>query len=473
MHETINGLVASYGYTLLVVLVGLESFGIPLPGETALVTAGAFAALGRLNVAGVIIAAAAGAILGDNAGYWLGRKGGVALVHGYGRHVGLDEAKLARVQGFFERHGAKTVFIGRFVALLRSWAAALAGVACMPYHTFTLYNALGGITWATVFGALGYAFGRNLPVLERYVGQASLAVVLLGALVVVLWLGARWFREHRDELAARASATWRRVANEPRFADFRQRHAKLWTFVAARFARGEYLGLHLTIGLLVSVVALWLFGGITEDVIHHDPLTLLDFRLADWLRAHETPLGVRIAVAASLVGSPVAMAALAIAVALLLVRRRWWITLGGWLAAFAGGAVLDWLLKTIIQRPRPTGAAAFLHGVSFSFPSGHAMGSLIGFGMLAYIVLAYWPATRRHVALVIGLAVVLIVAIGFSRLYLGVHYFSDVVGGYAAGLVWLATCVSGVEVALRERKLSPWQVGLHPRASRDSMRSAT
>src|SRR5512138_2511837 len=108
MHETINGLVGSYGYALLVGLVGVESFGIPLPGETALVTAGAFAALGRLNLAGVIIAAAAGAVLGDNAGYWLGRKGGIAVVHRYGRHVGLDESKLARVQGFFEQHGAKT-----------------------------------------------------------------------------------------------------------------------------------------------------------------------------------------------------------------------------------------------------------------------------------------------------------------------------------------------------------------------------
>jgi len=468
MHETINGLVASYGYALLVVLVGLESFGIPLPGETALVTAGAFAALGRLNIAGVIIAAAAGAILGDNAGYWLGRKGGIALVHRYGRHVGLDDGKLARVQGFFERHGAKTVFIGRFIALLRSWAAALAGVACMPYHTFTLYNALGGLTWAALFGSLGYVFGRNLPRLERYIGQASLVVVLLGALVVLLWLGARWFREHRDEIAARVSAAWRRLANDPRFADFRQRHAKLWTFVAARFARGEYLGLHLTIGLLVSLAGLWLFGGITEDVIHHDPLTLLDLRLADWFRAHTTPVGVRVASILSLVGSPVAMAALAVAVALLLVRRRWWITLGGWLAAFAGGGVIDWMLKTIIRRPRPTGAAAFLHANSFSFPSGHALGSLIGFGMLAYIVLAYWPASRRHIALVVGVAFALILAIGLSRLYLGVHYFSDVAGGYAAGLVWLATCVSGIEVALRERKLSSWQVGVDQRVAEQS-----
>lgn len=191
MHETINHLVASYGYVLLIVLVGLESFGIPLPGETALVTAGAFAANGRLNIAFVIAAAAAGAILGDNAGYWLGRKGGIPLIRRYGRRVGLDDAKLARVQGFFDRHGAKTVFIGRFIALLRSWAAALAGVARMPYHTFTLYNALGGVTWAALFGTLGYVFGRNLPLLEHYVGRVSVVIVVVVGLVVLLRVRAR------------------------------------------------------------------------------------------------------------------------------------------------------------------------------------------------------------------------------------------------------------------------------------------
>lgn len=172
-------------------LVGLESFGIPLPGETALVTAGAYAALGRLNIFGVIAAAAIGAIAGDNAGYWLGRKGGIALVRRYGRKVGLTESKLQRVHDFFARHGAKTVFIGRFIALLRSWAAALAGVAEMPYGTFSAWNALGGVAWAAAFGTLGYVFGHNLPLLEHYLGRASLVLAGLVAVVVVILVRRR------------------------------------------------------------------------------------------------------------------------------------------------------------------------------------------------------------------------------------------------------------------------------------------
>lgn len=460
MHGTLADLVASYGYLFLIVLVGVESFGIPLPGETALVAAAALAAQGRLNLWLVIASAAGGAIVGDNAGYWLGRKGGIALVTRYGQKVGLNEAKLARVQAFFQRHGAKTVLIGRFIALLRSWAAAFAGVARMPYGRFTLYNALGGIIWATIFGGMGYAFGRNMPLLERYIGQASLALVLLATLGVVVLLGVRWVRGNGDRIGAVVTRRWHLLAGSPRVVAFRERHPRLGSFFAGRFARGGYLGLHLTLGLLVSVAALWLFGGVTEDVIHHDPLTVLDVQAAAWFRAHASPLGDRIAVIITMAGSPVAMALLAIVVAGVLSYRRSWIVLVGWMAAFAGGGALDWELKRMIHRPRPVGAAAFLLSHSFSFPSGHAMGSLLGYGMLAYLLTAFWPWARRHHRGVIIFTFMLVLTIGLTRLYLGVHFLSDVIGGYAAGTVWLAGCVTGVEIARRQRGLPPADRGL-------------
>ncbi len=463
MHTTIAHLVESYGYWFLFVLVAIESFGIPLPGETALVTAAAYAALGRLNVGLVIAAAASGAIVGDNAGYWLGRKGGIAVVRRYGRHVGLTEAKLERAHEFFERHGAKTVFLGRFIALLRSWAAALAGVACMPYVTFTIYNALGGIIWASIFGWLGYAFGRNLPRLERYVGQLSVALVLLVALGVFVYLGLRVFRRYREPIAGFVVNQWARIARSPRYAAVRGRYPRAWTFVAGRFARGEYLGLHLTIGFVISLFALWVFGGVTEDVVNHDPLTAVDLGIATWARAHATPATDRIGVVFSMIGSPVTMAVLGLVVAAVLAHKRRWITLSGWTAAFVGGAGLNWTLKHVIHRARPVGAESFLYGTSFSFPSGHAMGSLIGYGMLAYLLVTFWPPARRHGTAVVATAFVLVLLIGLSRLSLGVHFLSDVIAGYAAGAVWLAVCVTGVEIALRQRGLTPWDVGIERR----------
>lgn len=191
MLDRVAELVATYGYALVFLMVGIESFGIPLPGETALLTAAAYAALGRLNIYGVVIAAAAGAIVGDNAGYWLGRRGGLTLIRRYGKHVGLSPSRLEQLQRFFDRHGARTVFIGRFVAMMRSWTAALAGVARMPYRSFSAYNAMGGITWASTYGALGYLFGRNLPLLERYVGRASLVVAACVAILLVILVRRR------------------------------------------------------------------------------------------------------------------------------------------------------------------------------------------------------------------------------------------------------------------------------------------
>ncbi len=442
MHSSIIRLVESYGYAVVFLFVGMESLGIPLPGETVLVTAAALAALGHLSIWLVIPIAAAGAILGDAGGYWIGRLGGLPLIKRYGKVVHFNDEKLSRVRAFFNRHGAKAVFFGRFIALLRTWAALLAGTAEMPYGVFTFYNVLGGITWATLFGTLGYLFGRSLPLLERYIGQASLAVVLLIALVVALALAWRWFNANRDALTERVGRYW--------FL-FGERNPGVARFIASRFVRGEYLGLHLTIGFFVSLAALWLFAGVTEDVLHHDPLTKLDLALVAWIRAHSTPMGDKIFTIVSLFGSPLAMAAVAAGGALLIVVRRKWFLLAAWVAAFMGAGALSFLLKIMIQRPRPVGAQAFLHGETFSFPSGHALGSLVGYGMLAYVIGSIWIESMRARTWLVVATTVLVVGIGVSRLYLGVHYFSDVVGGYAVGVLWLSVCISGLQVAERRR----------------------
>jgi undecaprenyl-diphosphatase len=244
-----------------------------------------------------------------------------------------------------------------------------------------------------------------------------------------------------------AQATWIRCRESSLGRRIARKFPRAWQFVAARFTPGEYLGLHLSVGLLLSLSSLWLFGAITEDVLHHDPLTVFDTTLLASIRAHATSTGDRIAVIVSLIGSPGAMTILATFGAVYLAIRRQWLSLGGWLPAFVGAMLLTEALKRVVQRPRPDGATPFLHGESFSFPSGHTLGSLVGYGMLAYLVLTesrHANTTRTTVVLLTTF--LLIVAIALSRLYLGVHYFSDVIGGFAAGSLWLSACVSGMGV---------------------------
>jgi len=189
MHAAIVHLLLEYGYAILFLLVAIESLGIPLPGETALVIAAAFAATGELSIQWVVVTGIAAAIMGDNTGYWIGRKGGLTVVERYGHRVGLTEKKLTRIRSFYEKHGAKTVLVGRFIAVFRSWAAVLAGVMHMPYARFVLFNATGCIAWATVYSTLGYLFGKNLPLLAKYTRAISIAVIAIVLVGIGVYIG--------------------------------------------------------------------------------------------------------------------------------------------------------------------------------------------------------------------------------------------------------------------------------------------
>lgn len=173
-------LLENYGYLAVLVFVAIESTGIPFPGETMLIIAAVYAGTSHhLSIVFVIIAAASGAIVGDNLGFWVGREGGYRLLRRYGRYIRLDERKLKLGQYLFQKHGDKVVFFGRFVAVLRAWAAFLAGTNHMHWVTFLFFNALGGIVWATIFGLGGYYLGDRVSQLSGPVGIVALVVVVI------------------------------------------------------------------------------------------------------------------------------------------------------------------------------------------------------------------------------------------------------------------------------------------------------
>jgi len=181
----------------VLLFVAIESMGVPFPGETMLLAAAIYAGTTHhLQLPLVIAAAAAGAILGDNVGYLAGREGGYRLLRRYGRYIRLDERKLKLGQYLFLRHGGKVVFFGRFVAVLRIWAAFLAGTYRLPWTRFLAYNAAGGIVWATVFGLGGYVLGDNV---HRLTGPVGIGGALLGAALALA--GVVWLRRNERRLA--------------------------------------------------------------------------------------------------------------------------------------------------------------------------------------------------------------------------------------------------------------------------------
>jgi len=185
----IEHLIHSYGYLAVFVLVAVESLGVPLPGETALIAAATYAGTTHKLSIGVIFAVgAAAAILGDTTGYWIGDKGGYRLLYRYGHYVRLDEPKIKVAHYLFDRRGGAVVFFGRFVSVLRTYAAFLAGTTRMRYRRFLVFNASGGIVWAAIYAFLAYYAGSFLSKASRpfEIGFAAVAVVLIVAAILVL-----------------------------------------------------------------------------------------------------------------------------------------------------------------------------------------------------------------------------------------------------------------------------------------------
>ncbi len=197
----LHGVVQHYGYFAVFATVCLECLGVPIPGETALVAAAIFAGGGEINIFIVIGAAALAAIVGGSIGYWIGRAFGFPLVIRYGRYIHLDEPRLKLGQYLFKRHGGKIVFFGRFIALLRAFAAVLAGINRLPWPRFSLFNALGALAWASVFGFGGYFLGQAFEHYARPVGIAALVCAVIGAVVA-----SRFIAHHERRLIEEAEA---------------------------------------------------------------------------------------------------------------------------------------------------------------------------------------------------------------------------------------------------------------------------
>jgi membrane protein DedA with SNARE-associated domain len=174
---------AHLGYLALGLLVGMESMGVPLPGETALISSAVISRNGDLQIEWVIAIAAGAAIVGDNFGYLIGRKFGRRLMTRPGRWGEHRRRALDTGQAFFDRHGPKAVFFGRFIAALRIWAAWIAGMTHMPWRTFLLWNALGGVVWAVSVGLVGYLLGEAAGQLIERAGVAAAVIAVVSGVV--------------------------------------------------------------------------------------------------------------------------------------------------------------------------------------------------------------------------------------------------------------------------------------------------
>jgi membrane-associated phospholipid phosphatase len=226
---------------------------------------------------------------------------------------------------------------------------------------------------------------------------------------------------------------------------------RLERFLRNRLNRETYIGLHLTVSLIVAGLAIWLSAALLEAVLDNATVVRLDIAAANWIHSRARPTGLTVSQIISEIGSPTTMGVIAVIGGVILLVRRRKTMLVAWTAVFAGGGLLEKLLKTVVHRTRPAFTPTPPVEQSLSFPSGHTMMCAIGMAMLVYMLTVPRHMPRPWRGILIGLALSLVLAVGISRVYLGAHYPSDVLGGLAFGTAWVSVCLAIAGLAHHRR----------------------
>ena len=244
---------------------------------------------------------------------------------------------------------------------------------------------------------------------------------------------------------------WRALLASPRIRRLLRRFDRQIRFLENRLSPEGYLGLRLTFGALALIAGVWLFGAIAEDVVRNDPLTLMDRAVALSLHEHATPQRTGWMIEASFLASPGMIGVSTAVAALVFLRRRWWYRLLALALTVPGGLALNLFLKSAFERQRPHFDEPLVKLTDFSFPSGHTMMATLFYGLLIVVASVHLKSRAVRVLTIAGLCGVILL-IGFSRMYLGAHYLSDVLGAMTMGVAWLALCVTAVDTMRRRRE---------------------
>lgn len=437
MLDSLSSLAGPLAYLVVAALAALEAsafVGLFVPGELALLTGGYIAQQGNASLGWMMGFAAVGAIIGDSIGYEIGRRFGPALQRSrLGRKVG-DE-RWARAEAYIEAKGGRAILGGRFVGVLRALVPAVAGATRMPYRKFLAWNALGAVIWApgTVF--VGYLAGSSYKRVEAYAGRAGLVLLAAAAAVTAVVLTARWIARHPAQVRAQAT----RQLERPWAASMARRYRSQLSFFSERLRPGNALGLVLTIQLVALVAAGWAFGTLLQDVLGGDALRM-DLPIVRFLAERRTGWLTTTMRTITWLGSTIVLVPLVLVIGgWSRSRTRSWAVLARLALALAGAMALYNLVKPLVGRPRPQVGQLASTVTGYAFPSGHSTQITAVAVTLAALAAATTGAWPRKV-LIWSIAVLVCLAVGFSRLYLGVHWPTDVLAGYALGALWATLC---------------------------------
>jgi membrane protein DedA with SNARE-associated domain/membrane-associated phospholipid phosphatase len=436
-------------YLLAGILAFLETgafVGLVVPGETFVILAGAVAGQEATNIYITIAIVWFSAWAGDTTSFFIGRRLGRDFILRHGPKVRITEERFTQVEGYFQRHGGKTILIGRFIGLVRALAPFIAGSSGMEYRAFVPYSVLGTGLWAATFSLLGYFGSQSIEQIADVAGEGVFLFGITVAVIVAIVLAARFLREEENR---RRSVEWmeRRALLRPLVALGRTVKPQA-RFLWNRITPGG-LGLELTAMLAVLSVALFIVVGFA-GIVSGDPGPTPGDRAAFDVAGNLTAGWLTdLAKAVTTLGSAAVTLVVALVAAAVLALRRRWAELAVLVVAMAILYIAVPVMKEAIDRPRPDGGLVDVSGDSY--PSGHAAYSVL-YAWIGLTAAVLWRQGKVRGTGFIVAGVVVAAAIGLSRVYLQVHYLSDAAGGWALGVSAFTVCaiVALVVVHLRD-----------------------
>jgi len=450
--EEVSDTLGAWTYLLVAVFAFAETgafVGLVVPGETTMLLGGAVAGQGAIDIYLLIAIAWFSAWLGDTTSFFLGRRLGREFVMKHGPRVGISHERFEKVEDYFGRHGGKTIFIGRWISLVRAFAPFIAGSSGMGYRGFVPYSILGTGLWASLHILVGYFFSRSIETAGHYAARGAF---LLATLIAVVAATVFVVRKLRVEENRRAVVRWMERQRATAWMVDLARRREL-RFLWDRVTPGGTFGLEFTSLMAALAVSLFVLVAYTV-IVGADPGPTAGDETASELVEHiQTGALTSVAKVIAFLGSAAFTWGLAlVGAALLAWRRRWtefWVLLVGMTITQVGLVVLE----DSVDRPRPPDPLASASGSSF--PSSHAAHSVIYLWLAVTIVLRLRPGMARATAVVVT-GIVLTALVGLSRVYLDVHYLSDVSAGWALGAAAFSLCAT-VGLVVSQVRQNPQQ----------------
>jgi undecaprenyl-diphosphatase len=438
--EDASNTLGSWTYLLVGFFAFIETgafVGLVVPGETMLLVGGAVAGQGAVDLYVLIAIAWFAAWLGDTTSFFVGRRLGREFILGHGPRFGVTAERFEQVEDYFSRHGGKTIFLGRFIGFVRALAPFVAGSSGMRYRAFAPYSILGTGILNSAVVLLGYAFSRSIETAAKYAGRGAL---LLGSLIAATAGSVILFRRLRVEENRRAAIRWMEGHWATRWiVVLARRFQPQLRFLWDRVTPGGTFGLEFTSLMAILSVAGFVLVAYTVIVSGDPGPTPGDVTASDVVEALRTSWLVDVAkVVTALGSSAVALPLAAVCAAALAVRRRW-AEVGVLVVGMALTVAGVHELKDAVDRPRP--GDGLVDVSNSSFPSAHAAYSTFYVWLAVTIVMRLRPGMARG-ALVVAVGIGLTALVGLSRVYLDVHYMSDVNAGWALGAAAFSLCAA-------------------------------